>query len=377
MRTSFNTRYEVAHFWAHQLQKEARYSGGNFYFLGRTIYSYGTHYPCGCLVYNRKGEQAYILNTDKYSNTTARHMADVRGSIPGYAKVFETQGCKSPSTYRNLNYGYSLAIRYIFNELQCIIELMGKHHRAIYNDYTLQCYDHCLNIRRWIAFWELGLRQKWVITNAPYKTKTMPSVFELFESKASVLQGYCNATDDLAAYMACWKLFDSRRMFTTFSHSDVNPTNQVIGYMVREWFGEEKQSIISESRKRMEVNAHRRLLAKKRAQMKNFQIKLEKYHNHVINSLDVPHCLGWNAALRINGENITTSKGISISKEEAQRLWKIVQMIDKSGKFTREIALDIHGYKWKFDSYKNHVLHAGCHSIPFSECQLIANQMGW
>ena len=127
----------------------------------------------------------------------------------------------------------------------------------------------------------------------------------------------------------------------------------------------------------MEANAHRRLLAKKRAQMKDFQIKLEKYHNHVINSLDVPHCLGWNAALRINGENITTSKGISISKEEAQRLWKTVQMIDKSGKFTREIALDIHGYKWKFDSYKNHVLHAGCHSIPFSECQLIANQMGW
>ena len=377
MRTSFNTRYEVAHLWAHQLQKEARYSGGNFYFLGRTIYSYGTHYPCGCLVYNRKGEQAYILNTDKYSNTTARHMADVRGSIPGYAKVFETQGCKSPSTYRNLNYGYSLAIRYIFNELQCIIELMGKHHRAIYNDYTLQCYDHCLNIRRWIAFWELDLRQKWVITNAPYKTKTMPSVFELFESKASVLQSYCNATDDLAAYMACWKLFDSRRMFTTFSHSDVNPTNQVIGYMVREWFGEEKQSIISESRKRMEANAHRRLLAKKREQIKSFQIKLEKYHNHTVNSLDVPDSLGWNAALRINGENISTSKGISISMEEAKRLWTIVQIIDKSGTFKREIALDIHGCKWKFDSYENHVLHAGCHSIPFSECQFVANQMGW
>lgn len=377
MRKSFNTRYEVAHLWAHQLQEEAWYSGGNFYFWGETIYSYGPHYPCGCLVYNRKGDQAYILNTKKYSNTTTRHMADVRDSIPGYAKVFEVQDCKAPSTYRNLNYGYNIAIRYIFNELRCIIELMGKHHRAIYNDYTLQCYDHCLNIRRWIAFWELDMRQKWVITNAPYKTKMMSSVFKLFKSKVFELQDYCDATDDLAAYIACWKLFDSRRMFTTFSHSDANPTNQVIGYMVREWFGEEQQAIISESRKRMKGNAHRRLLAKKRAQMKDFQIKLEKYHNHVIHSLDVPHCLGWNAALRINGENITTSKGISIPKEEAQRLWKIIQMMDQSGKFTREIALDVNGYKWKFDSYENHVLHAGCHSIPFSECQLIANQMGW
>ena len=377
MRTTFTSRYEVAHLWAHQMQEYAKYSGNNFYFRGSTIYSYGSHFPCGCIIHNRKGDKAYILNTEKSSNTTAKHMNDVRGSIPGYAKVFESHACLSPFGYRNLNLGYSLAIRYILTELQHIVELMGKHHRAIYKDYTLQCYDHCHNIRRWIAFWELDERQKWVVTNYPYKTKMLPSVFQLFESNISKLQDYSDMVDDLAACIACWKLFNSRRMFTTFSHSDANPTNQVIGYMVREWFGEEQQSMISESRKRMEANAHRRFLAKKREQIKSFQIKLEKYHNHTINSLDVPDSLGWNAALRINGENISTSKGISISMEEAKRLWTIVQMIDKSGTFKREIALDIHGCKWKFDSYENHVLHAGCHSIPFSECQFVANQMGW
>lgn len=378
MRKTFSNKYEVAHLWAHQLQEEARYSGGNFYFLGRTIYSYGQHYPCGCIVYNRKGDQAYILNTDKYSNTTAKHMGCVRGSIPAYAKVFENKNCDAPSAYCNLNYGYNLAIRYIFNELRCIIELMGKHHRAIYNDYTRQCYNHCLNIRRWVAFWELDRRQKWVITTrSPYKTKMMPSVFKLFESKVSVLQDYCNTKDDLAEYIACWKLCNSRGMFTTFSRSNDNPITQVIGDMVREWFGEEQRSIISESKKRIKANEHRRLLAKKRAQIKDFQIQLEKYHNHANNYLNIPYDLGWNTALRINGENIATSKGILIPKEEAKRLWKIIQMIEKSGKFIREIALDVHGSKWKFDSYKDHILHAGCHSIPFSECQFIANQMGW
>ena len=35
MRTCFSSPSEVAHLWAHQLQDEARYSGGNFYFHGK------------------------------------------------------------------------------------------------------------------------------------------------------------------------------------------------------------------------------------------------------------------------------------------------------------------------------------------------------
>jgi hypothetical protein len=34
----------VAHLWAHQSQDSAR-NGGNFYFEGDTLYSYGAHFP--------------------------------------------------------------------------------------------------------------------------------------------------------------------------------------------------------------------------------------------------------------------------------------------------------------------------------------------
>lgn len=377
MRTTFTNKREVAHLWAHQMQEEARYAGGNFYFYRQTIYSYGEHFPCGRITYNRKGDKAYILNTNRYSNTTAKHMVIVRGSTPGGAREFESQGCQAPYVYCKLNYGYDLAIRYILHELQHIVELMGKHHQAIYKDYTFQCYDHCLNIRRWIAFWELDKRQKWFVKKYPCEPRIMPSVFQLFDANLSKLQDYNNMVPNLAACMACWKLFNSRGMFTTFYHSDANPTNQVIGCIINEWFGEEQQAVISEAKKRMEANAHRRLLAKNRERIKRCKVNLQEWYNHTINSLDIPDLLGWNAALRVDGDNITTSKGISIPMEEGKRLWKAIQMMEKSGKLKREIALDIHGHKWKFDGYESHVLYAGCHAIPFSECQFVANQMGW
>jgi len=35
----------VAHLWANKSQDSARESGGRFYFVGDTIYSYGAHFP--------------------------------------------------------------------------------------------------------------------------------------------------------------------------------------------------------------------------------------------------------------------------------------------------------------------------------------------
>jgi hypothetical protein len=77
MKTVFPTN-EVAHVWANQLQDNARNSGGNFYFEGKTIYSYGRHFPIAVLT---GGNNHYCLFTTRsYSTTTSKHIHEVRSA---------------------------------------------------------------------------------------------------------------------------------------------------------------------------------------------------------------------------------------------------------------------------------------------------------
>lgn len=68
---------EIAHLWANQLQTEARNSGGNLYFNGRTIYSYGAHFPIATI---SDTPGTVLFTTRKYSNTTAKHISYVQGA---------------------------------------------------------------------------------------------------------------------------------------------------------------------------------------------------------------------------------------------------------------------------------------------------------
>lgn len=69
--------------------------------------------------------------------------------------------------------------------------------------------------------------------------------------------------------------------------------------------------------------------------------------------------------------------GVRSVDSEGKRLWAIIQRFEKNGSFHHELALDLSGHQWKFNKYEDHVLTAGCHQIAYSECQAIANQMGW
>lgn len=79
---------EVAHLWAHQTQSEARNAGGTLWFRGKTIYSYGEHFPIACFVENGQGEQAVLFTTRTYSLTTAMHMGLVRSAMRHISPVF-------------------------------------------------------------------------------------------------------------------------------------------------------------------------------------------------------------------------------------------------------------------------------------------------
>lgn len=82
VKTVFPTE-AIAHRWAHQLEDYARNAYRNFYYEGKTIYSYGRHFPIASLAVNpnASNEATVFLTYRTYSNTTAGHIATVRGAI--------------------------------------------------------------------------------------------------------------------------------------------------------------------------------------------------------------------------------------------------------------------------------------------------------
>lgn len=75
----------VAHVWAQQNQDEGRSNNGQLYFDGKTIYSYGRHYPAGYVV----DENTVLINSDKYSITTSKHLGYVYSAVRGkYQNIF-------------------------------------------------------------------------------------------------------------------------------------------------------------------------------------------------------------------------------------------------------------------------------------------------
>lgn len=76
MKTVFSNS-EVCHVWASQSQDEGRNSKGSIFFNGRTIYSYGHHFPMARFV---TADRVLVTNRS-YSVTTSSHLSSVNRAI--------------------------------------------------------------------------------------------------------------------------------------------------------------------------------------------------------------------------------------------------------------------------------------------------------
>lgn len=91
MKTVFSNDM-VAHVWASGNQESGRSNNGNFFFNGRTLWSYGSHFPVAY-----RGEVATFHNADSYSVSTSRHQSEAwhasshhrRASVPGLGELLD------------------------------------------------------------------------------------------------------------------------------------------------------------------------------------------------------------------------------------------------------------------------------------------------
>jgi hypothetical protein len=94
------TNSELAHTYANQSQQRGRTSSGSFYFEGKTIYSYGQHFPIANIVTNDKGEEVMLFTYRNYSNTTSKQISIVRSATRQYKKIY----CHTPKGNHSTNF---------------------------------------------------------------------------------------------------------------------------------------------------------------------------------------------------------------------------------------------------------------------------------
>lgn len=94
------TNSELAHTYANQSQQSGRNSSGSFYFDGKTIYSYGRHFPIAKIVTNEQGLECMLFTYRSYSNSTSKQISIVRNATRQYKKIY----CYSPEDSHELNF---------------------------------------------------------------------------------------------------------------------------------------------------------------------------------------------------------------------------------------------------------------------------------
>lgn len=95
-----HTPQNVAHLFANQLQSEATTQGRNFYFNGKNIYSYGSHFCIAKFVDN----ETLLFTENSYSNTTAKHINHVWHATSHKNRIY----CYNPTGTHEENFKHWL-----------------------------------------------------------------------------------------------------------------------------------------------------------------------------------------------------------------------------------------------------------------------------
>ena len=93
MKKVFSSHSSLAHAWANQIQTEGRAS--SMFFYGPVIYSYGYHYEIARYIDGPNGQRVCFINSNGYSNSTAKHTRHVRHAIPAGIPVYHVPFVRS------------------------------------------------------------------------------------------------------------------------------------------------------------------------------------------------------------------------------------------------------------------------------------------
>lgn len=284
---------EVAHLWAHQTQSEARNAHGTIWFRGKTIYSYGEHFPIACFVENGQGEQAVLFTTRTYSVTTAKHMGWVRGAMRHISPVFHVP----------------------------------------------------LESHRWMRD-----KQSPADYVASYRQR-------IEEKQNAVARARKESTREWAFHSLTGLVYEANRFADFFSLSD--------RFEVLEDFDGLRQSLAKVGADKLKAEKARLAeIARESAE------KIERWKAG--ERVDLPYSLE-RIYLRIEGEELVTSRGARVPVSHAKRVLGIVRAVREKGEGYQRNGHTIHLGHYAVDSIDvEGNIKAGCHRVEWAEIERIA-----
>lgn len=169
MKTVFSTR-EVIHVWASQDQETGRNSNNTVYFDGRTIYSYGGHFPMAHIW--DKDSNVVFVNTASYSNTTSKHQCWVRGAIQHKRKIFVPECAINGKGY---DHNHKVNLQYFLGQIELNVR---KHKNARKYSYLSEIGGYLSSLNEYVEMFRI----KRLLTKVEKELLTKKAE-DLFETK--------------------------------------------------------------------------------------------------------------------------------------------------------------------------------------------------
>ncbi len=389
-----HTKEMVAHLWAHQSQDNARTPNGALYFNGDTIFSYGSHFPIAKWITNFQGERIVLVNSDSYSSTTSGHQYTVAHSIPSYVKkvylssknffrISESQGIRY-----FLTSDYDSISSLFTSSCNNIINTMEKQSKARSRDYRSEVSDAIYKLRDVFVGFDLNVSH-----SLRSELKIKPILSHLLDNSIFKYRDRFDVLKDIHTMKNVWVLqllvdMEVFELTDTMEFKIQNIDTVFINELFSKISGISGVKLTAHLEKLVNAEKVRKLEEKKRAieRRKKYVADVEKWKSGDLRvSFPYNYTDYDTVALRIavnpekKVEMVNTSKGIWINFEEAIRLFTfLIAVKDKNKPFTHELVVDSGNNKWKIDSIAaDGTLKAGCHRVPFSESERIAQLLNF
>lgn len=331
---------ELAHVWASQSQLEGRNPQNNFYFDGRTIYSYGSHYRAAAFV--SLAPRIVLVNSRRYSVTTGGQLYAIRRALHASDIVFHVPVVRENPTRDD----HRQNLAHYFGQLP---DLIARQRKARINDYRATIVDLIRTAGEYAAALKcralLTKRQRALIAAAAdCTTSAAHAAGESFDSRLSatiaIVANWSAAEVDAQA-LARQRSENARRRAADRAAAEETKRGQLLagarGHAIDLW---RKGAALSQ---RFAANASQ--------------------------WLSIGDCMPRHALLRLSadGAEVETSQGASVPIADALRAWPLLK--DK-----RAPQFDIGHYKPAEVARGN--FRIGCHLIPLAEVETIAAQLG-
>ena len=326
MKTVFSNAAQTIHVWAQQSQSNGRAS--NVFFEGNTVYSYGYHYPLGVIVTNKKGAKAAIINTQGYSSTTSGHISTARQAVSHYTRFLipNTEAVKALRNDDNKTRiidGLSEAIIFAINRYNS--RLRGdtvKRKTATLEKWKSETLGECDSYMSLLDWYGYKMNAQ---ARASLKAITGKSPVEAREAaqKAAALEA-------------------KRRAIVQARQDKLDAA--IIEQAKAVWLAGDDYFVAD--------NAHGKHYAKQ------WVIK----HKETL--------------LRINGDDVETSKGASFPINHAVKAFALIQTVMKAGEAWQRNGKTLHLGNFQVDRIEPcGTVIAGCHTVQYSAIECVAKQL--